>query len=140
MRKALKRLIITGLCLAAAACQRGIYIQNRSSGESGHATVSVMIGHPSGDITVTIGSKTYTGRWVYVSGGGTMTFASVFSPKGGVVSGTAIGLPMQGNGSIIASSPDGSSLRCLFTYSSLSSSGLGGCQDSNGTVYDLQIN
>jgi hypothetical protein len=51
-----------------------------------------------------------------------------------------IGLPTGGNGSVLASAPDGSALRCVFQYSEWGSTGVGVCEDNRGEMYDLQIN
>jgi hypothetical protein len=51
-----------------------------------------------------------------------------------------IGLPTGGDGSILASAADGSTIRCAFQYSEWGSTGLGVCEDGSGETYDLQIN
>jgi hypothetical protein len=51
-----------------------------------------------------------------------------------------IGLPTGGDGSVLASAADGSTIRCAFQYSEWGSTGVGVCQDGSGETYDLQIN
>jgi hypothetical protein len=51
----------------------------------------------------------------------------------------AVGLPTGGNGSYIGVARDGTTLRCMFTFSEWNLKGMGECQDSLGEFYDLQI-
>ncbi|HLZ65508.1 MAG TPA: hypothetical protein VKQ29_04720 [Aliidongia sp.] len=85
-------------------------------------------------MAITVGSKTYVGTWVFKNGGGVVGVAAA----GGTV-GSFMGSNSSGNGSMLLSAPDGSTLRCSFDYDTLSATGLGVCQDSAGEMYDLQI-
>ena len=120
-----------------------VYLTGRTSGVTGKTDVLVMPGHPSGDVSLTLKGKTYTGRWVYVSGGGSVgiTSATVVSGAAHTTTGTgmAVGLPSGGNGTMNLTAPDGSSVRCVYQYSEWSMSGVGVCQDSDGEMYDAQI-
>ena len=117
------------------------YFMGRRSGTTGTATVPAN-GHHGGPITITLGGKVFEGRWVYVETGGsagvgmtTATSATVTS----TVTGTFVGLPTGGNGSVMAAAPDGSTLRCSFYFSEWNLKGSGVCQDNGGEIFDLQI-
>lgn len=128
--------------LILSGCGHNLYIVGRTSGATGTAHI-VTAGNHNGDISIALKGKTYVGRWVYAPGGGSVSFGTATAVSGtqsATSTGTAIGLPMGGPGSIIASAPDGSSLRCSFNYSEFGSTGIGICQDGEGETYDLQIN
>jgi len=132
---------IIAAALVLAGCGRTVYVVGRTNGVSGQTTVTPA-GQSSGDITLSLGPKTYTGRWVYVSGGGSVSLATATVTSGthsASAIGTGIGLPTSGNGSIIMSAPGGGSFHCVFDYSQWSNSGIGVCQDESGEIYDLQI-
>lgn len=121
-------------------CSHTVDITARTSGVSG--STKVPGGSNSGLFSINLGQKTFTGRWVFASEGGGVTLSSGQAFSGAqtaTFSGTGITLPGGGNGSVIASAPDGTGLRCQFNYSSMSETGLGICQDSLGEMYDLQI-
>lgn len=127
--------------LAVTGCTRTFYFVGRSSGVT--ATATVPAGHPSNAISVTLADETYTGRYAVVAEGGSIGFGNVFATSG-IHSATATGmftaLPTQGNGTIIASAADGSTIHCVFNWSQMTATGVGVCEDSRGEVYDLQIN
>lgn len=137
-----KGLAVVTVLLSLTGCGHNFYLVGRSSGASGRAHI-VTAGNHSGDIAIDLSGKTYTGRWVYAPGGGSVGFGSATAFSGtqtATATGTMIGLPAGGNGSILASTPDGSTLRCVFQYSEWGSTGVGLCQDNRGETYDLQIN
>lgn len=137
--------IVTALfasLLVLSGCGHSLYIVGRTSGATGTAHI-VTAGNHSGEISIALKGKTYSGHWVYAPGGGSIsvgTATAVSGTQSATATATAIGLPMGGPGSIIASAPDGSSLRCSFDYSEFGSTGIGICQDGEGETYDLQIN
>lgn len=137
------RAVLTIVALAAclAGCSHQVYVVGRSTGATGATSVSGP--GSSGPISIALGGKTFIGRWVYTPGGGGVGFTQAAATTGGqTISGTAttFSLPAGGPGSILASAPDGTSLRCSFQYSSWGGTGMGVCQDSAGEIYDLQIN
>jgi hypothetical protein len=126
--------------LAVTGCARTFYFVGRSSGVT--ATTTVPAGHPSNAISFTLEGKTYTGRYAVVAEGGSIGFGNTFVTAGthsAVATGMFTALPTQGNGTIIASAPDGSTIHCVFDWSQMSRTGVGVCQDNRGEVYDLQI-
>jgi hypothetical protein len=130
------------LLISLSGCAHSLYFTARHSAASGQTVISTTPGHPSGMLTVMLGGKTFTGRWLYMSGAGTVSMATATMTTGlrtSTATGTGIGIPTSGNGSIVLASADGDTLRCVFTYSEWSSSGIGECQDNHGETYDLQI-
>lgn len=134
----LAALLVPALLLG---CAHQIYITSRTGHVTGHTAITTS-GQSSGEMSIALGGKTYAGRWVYVSGPGSVSVISATS-MGGVRpafgTGTGIAAPTGGGGSVILSAPDGSSLRCWFSYSGWSQTGMGECRDSTGAAYDLQI-
>ena len=138
----LLRPLVALLVLLLSGCAHTLYVTAHHSPVTGQTVITTTPGHPSGLLMLELGGKTFTGRWVYMSAGGTVTLASAIATNGmrsATATGTAFGIPTSGNGSIVLSAPDGDSLRCVFTYSEWSSSGIGECQDSHDEGYDLQI-
>lgn len=137
---------LTALSLAfvvpLSGCGHSLYLIGRTTGAKGSARVATA-GNHSGDISINLGSKIFSGRWVYAPTGGSIGFGSAVGSSGvhfAAASSTLIGLPTGGDGSILASASDGATIRCVFQYSEWGSTGLGFCQDSSGEIYDLQIN
>ena len=136
------RIVCAALVLSLGGCGHSLYIVGRTTGAKGTARI-VTAGNHSGDISIDLVGKVYSGRWVYAPGGGSIGFGTAVASSGvhiATASSTMIGLPTGGDGSILASAVDGSTIRCAFQYSEWGSTGLGVCQDSDGEDYDLQIN
>lgn len=125
------------------ACQHGLYLANRKSGDVAQGEVTVVPGQHSGDISIALKGRTYKGRWVYMEHGGVMGYSSASAFSGATSAfgtSTFAAGSTQGSGTILASAPGGSQLRCAFTYNEWGDSGIGTCKTSNGDEYDLQIN
>ena len=134
--------LAAAITLSACAQTHTVYVTNRTTGAGGQTTVTSTPGHPSGEMSLQLNGKTYSGRWLYMAGGGSVALSTVTATSGAHVAnatGTALAIPTQGNGTIILSAPDGDSLRCVFDYSQWSKSGVGVCQDKAGGLYDVQI-
>ena len=132
---------LTVLLGGCAATTRNLLIVGRENGAQGSATVSVL-GRTSGDIEIALGGKSYKGTWVYVASGGAVGFGTGTAFSGtasATATSTMMAIPTGGGGTILASAEDGSSLRCQFSYNSMSRSGAGVCQDNHNATYDLQI-
>lgn len=139
----MRKLFVVAAAVLLSGCAHSLYIAGRTNGLTGSAKVTAGLGKKGGDITITLGGKEFQGRWIYMQTGGSLSFgtATAYSgTQGATANGTAIGLPTGGNGSIIATASDGSTLHCVFNYSEWSSTGVGACQDNSGELYDLQIN
>lgn len=137
--KSIASVLVLAACLAG--CTHGVYLVGRTTGAVGTANVSGP--GSSGPITIALGGRIFTGRWVYSATGGGVGLTQASATTGRLTttgSATLLSLPTGGPGSILASAPDGSSLRCGFQYSEWGGTGMGACQDSAGEIYDLQIN
>jgi hypothetical protein len=130
------------LCVLTGCMQsHNINFVEQKSGDTAHATITTA-GNQSGDITITLMEKTYTGRWVWVRNGGSVGIGSAVGFSGGQSAsglGSMFGVSTEGVGNILASSPDGDRLRCQFTYNGSGQTGIGLCEDSDGRKYDVQI-
>jgi hypothetical protein len=138
----IRRNLLLACVLTLIGCGHNLYFTGRTTGATASTTITTSPGHPSGEMTLELEGKVYRGRWLYMSGGGSVSLATMTATNGvrsATATGSAIGMPMQGNGSIILAAQDGSTLRCVFNYSEWSSSGIGECQDNLGETYDLQI-
>ncbi len=136
------RLLLALASILLAGCSHTLIVTGRQSAVTGQAIVTQVPGQNSGTLTLVLGGKTYSGRWLYMAGGGSVSLASA-TAFSGVHSATATGVgfaaPMSGNGSVILSAQDGDTLRCVFDYSQWSKTGIGECEDNHGDLYDLQI-
>ena len=138
-KQALMVLCLTILC--GCVSSHDFYLIGRKSGVSGTATVPAN-GRHGGPIEITLGNKIYRGRWVYMETGGSVGVGLSSAYSAGhtaTATGTFLGLPTGGNGTVAAAASDGSTLRCTFDFSESDLKGVGVCQVSNGEIYDLQI-
>ena len=139
--RAIKYMALFALVGSGCVSSHSFYLMNRQTGATGSAVVPAN-GHRGGPITIALSGKQFLGQWVLMESGGSVGLASTTatSPAGtAIASGTAIRLPTGGNGTVIASAPDGSTLHCTFTFSDWNLKGIGVCEDNHGGVYDLQI-
>lgn len=111
-------------------CSYNLSLMARNSTETGIGTAT----RPGNDVTIEAGGVKYVGKFTYQEGG----FVGVGSNFTG---GTAAmyGASGQAAGNILARSSDGKGMRCQFSFSGWSQSGMGACQDDSGLIYDLQI-
>jgi hypothetical protein len=104
----------------------------------------------AGEATATIGNASYAGPWVYSRSGGGYSLGSAFGTatvvgQGGAAtltgsgSSTSMLVSAQGNGLINMRSKDGAFIRCVFSFNSMSSTGLGQCVRNDGREFDLTI-
>jgi len=138
-------IIIVGIVAATlTACvqNHNLYLVGRGTGATAKTTITTA-GNQGGDVSIELKGQTYTGHWVYMANGGMVgvgtaaAFSGVHSAYG---TNTMVASSTMGGGTLLASAPDGSQLRCTYSYNSLGKSGIGECQDSSGETYDLQIN
>jgi hypothetical protein len=133
--------LFLSVALCGCVSSHSFYLVGRQTGIAGTGVVPAN-GHRGGPIAITLGGKEYRGQWLYVESGGSvgLAFASAHSgEQTATAGGTFVGLPTGGNGTVLASGPDGSTLRCEFYFSEWNLKGTGVCQDNKGETYDLQI-
>jgi hypothetical protein len=112
----------------------------------------------NGDVNAQIDNDTYYGIWSYQASGGSYSLVSANSVSTGSgqasdgyntvnVSGTSYNYgtvstatrSAQGDGLINIKGLSGAFIRCVFTFNTRSSSGLGQCIRNDGREYDLTI-
>ena len=136
-----KALVGSALVFLISGCAHQVTLASRKNGERGVATVTTT-GNKSGEIEISLRGKIYRGTWVYMLQGGGVGFSNMTMVSGTRVatgSGNFIAMPMGGPGNMIASTEDGSTIRCSFQFSEWGRNGIGVCEDNKGEVYDLQI-
>jgi hypothetical protein len=136
-------LIRTRLAIAAAlfagGCSHAIILTPQDGvGPIGRGSAPAQLVSYHGGLSVELAGKTYSGEYTLKSEGGSVGYG--FGNLGGkIVSGTVVGMPTEGNGRAYLTEPGGGSLSCVFSYNSMSATGLGGCRTDAGKVYDMQI-
>lgn len=130
-------------CVALSGCvsTHAFYLVDRQTGVVGTATVPAN-GKRGGPITISLGGKVFQGQWAYMETGGSVglgTATAVSGTQVATATGTFVGLPTGGGGSVLATAADGTTLRCTFNFSDWNLKGIGVCQDNKGEMYDLQI-
>lgn len=129
------------IALTACSMNQTVHVMGRGSAPSGTTTIQTS-GTGTGDITIPLGAKVYSGRWVYAPQGGGVGFTTTTAFIGGrsaTGTGTSIVGPSGGNGSVIVSAVGAPSIRRGFSYSEWTRTGIGDCLDDAGGTYDLQI-
>ncbi|NYT76623.1 hypothetical protein H0A71_06435 [Alcaligenaceae bacterium] len=125
------------LMLALSGCSYNLTLMDRGSSEvaTGHASQA------GNTVEITLRGKQYRGTYAFVQQGYSTQSNSYAMSGGYYAQGSNYGHTQAsaGNGSIIARADDGSGLRCSFTFSSSSQSGMGECRDDTFGVWDLQI-
>ena len=143
----MKAIVITLSILALSGCAAKLSFIDRTDGTAYSGTSGSTAGN-SGKATATIAGANYSGTWVYSPSGGGYTlgtFNGTSTAADGTVhanfgSATAMTVSAQGNGLLTLRSDDGHYLRCVFTYNSMSATGLGECIRNDGRQFDLTVN
>lgn len=152
------------LGLSLTGCAGKFTLIDRENGEiyGGVTDGGTMSG--SGNAILNIDGEEYKGPWIYQASGGSFSFgsfngnstavgtATAYAPRGvstaqlnanantntfGQTS--ALGLSAVGNGMINARSQSGRFVRCIFTFNTMSNTGVGECARNDGRTYDLSI-
>ena len=129
---------LIGSVLLLAGCAHQITLIPQDGGPFGRGTVPAKWFANAGEMSVALDGKIYSGEYVFVPQGGTLGTGVAFSGTK-VATGTFVGAPMGGGGRANLRADDGSTLRCEFTYSEWSATGVGGCEDGKGRKFDLTI-
>lgn len=90
-------------CVALSGCGHNVYMAGRTNGLTGSTVVKG--GGGGGDLTITLGPRTYTGRWVYAATGGGTGFGSATTFAGSQTATT----------NVIAAAPDGTAGRAALS-------------------------
>ena len=132
-----------------SGCAAQLTFIDRTDG-SIHLGTSGSTASSGGEASVMIAGVLYKGPWVYSARGGGYSIGNAFGsatvvmPSGtstafGAASSTALIASAQGNGLINLRADNGTFMRCIFSFNSLSSSGIGQCQRNDGREFDLTI-
>jgi hypothetical protein len=109
----------------------------RGSSETATGTAS----EANKTVEITLRGKIYKGHYTFVEQGFS-TFTTGYATSGtrsAWGNGVGYAAASAGQGNILARASDGSGLRCNFSFSNSSYSGMGECQDDQGGIWDMQI-
>lgn len=125
--------------LTLAGCSHGIILTPQDGvGPMGRGSAPAQLFNYHGPLSVSLAGKAYSGEYTLQAQGGMV--ATGFGSSGAhFATGTVVGMPTEGNGRAYMTEPGGGSLSCIFSYNSMSGTGLGGCRTEAGRVYDMQI-
>jgi hypothetical protein len=151
--KNIKIILITSILILLTGCKYDLKLVEKGGGSMGTG-----VGDESGNkVTFNIHGKEYKGNYTYDDGTtigsvntfGTSTTNTSLYGTGGYVGGTGVNSgsgfgtvvsgKVSGQGSILTFSDDGDSIKCGFDFTSNGGTGIGVCEDSKGTQYDLLI-
>lgn len=138
----MKRLPAAFLAALLAGCTTSytLTLMPRTSGQLYYGEAVATAGG-DGEVTVTIGERTYRGDWVVTSTPPSTGFVvgGIFGGRRSSV-GTTVAIDQTAgtDAKALLRAPDGSGLRCDFKGVS-GPSGSGTCQDDRGLVYDVQL-
>lgn len=129
----------------SVGCSATVKFIDRDSGNVYLGSTGGTLGK-SGGITAEIEGKNYTGEWIYSPNGGGYTLSSgnatAYGPAGVATAtglSTNVTMSAQGDGMIHMRSTSGESVRCVFKFNGMSSTGMGQCQRNDGRAFDLTI-
>jgi hypothetical protein len=131
---------ILAALLAGCTTSYTLTLMPRTSGQLYHGEAVSRAGG-DGEVSVTIGERTYRGNWVVASPPPSTGFVvgGIFgSRRSSVGTSVAIDQTAGSDAKALLRAPDGSGLRCDFKGVT-GPSGSGTCQDDRGLVYDVQI-
>lgn len=131
----MNRLMLWGiLALSLQGCATyDIALMPHGPGPMAHGTAKQI----DKSVSITIGDEIYSGHYAYVQGG-SFSLGTAFS-GGQTATGSAVGVNAVGNGNVLAQSPDGHNLRCVFSFSGWTQQGTGVCVTDDNKLYDLQV-
>lgn len=135
------KLALVATAILLSGCSHPLTLFARGGGVSGSGEANEI----GKKVTINIGTKVYTGTYVYdggavIVGSSYGTATAFYGARSAMAYGSTSSttyVPGSGNGKVLATSSSGDSIRCDFMYSS--GTGIGYCQDSAGQEYDLLI-
>ena len=146
----MKNIRVSTILLAAmllSGCAAQLTFIDRTDGKIYTGTTGGTQGS-SGEASANIGGKSYSGPWIYSSVGGGYSlgnFSSTTTAMGRNIHATAFNtgtssallVSAQGNGLINLHSDNGSFIRCVFNFNTMSNTGIGQCRRNDGREYDF---
>jgi hypothetical protein len=152
----MKKIVLIAAILLSG-CAAKLSLIDRTTGTI-HLGTTGSTAASSGDASISIDGALYTGQWVYSQNGGSYSLGT--GVANGTSNATVVGnggaafvngnssqtvitsnytASAQGNGLINLRSSNGAFIRCVFTFNSMSNSGLGKCARNDGREFDLTI-
>jgi hypothetical protein len=152
----MKKIVLVAAILLSGCAAKLTFI-DRSNGTVHLGTTGNTL-DKSGVANATIDNVSFSGPWVYSQNGGSYSLGT------GVINGNANGTvsgaggaafvnansnqtivtsnfvsSAQGNGLINLRAADGAFIRCVFTFNSMSNTGIGQCVKNDGREFDLTV-
>lgn len=153
----MRQTIIALVFALLSGCAAKLNFIDRSNGEIHIGTTGGTSGG-SGDATATIDGVKFSGPWIYSASGGGYSlsnFSSTSSATGTATSGlstatthgfgstngsmSTFAVSAHGNGLINLRGENGMYMRCVFSFNTMSNTGIGQCLRNDGREYDLTI-
>lgn len=139
------RILVLAMAAALNGCAASLKFIDRETGDI-YLGKTGSTASGSGSVTADIAGEAFAGEWVYTPNGGGYTLATgsaMASGPSGVTtaSGTVTGVTVaaKGDGMIHMKGASGHAMRCVFTFNSMSDSGMGECQRNDGRLFDVTI-
>ncbi len=132
------RFIYLFVLVLLSGCTAKLTFIDKTNGEIHLGTTGTTMQN-QGDASAIIQGKTYTGTWMYSDNGGSYSLSEV-SLNGetkGTVSTTT--MSTSGNGILNLRSGDSSYIRCVFSFSAQTRTGIGHCVRNDNRQFDLTI-
>ena len=144
-----RRLVLSVVTLTLASCAAKVSLVDRTNG-SIHKGETGSTAGSSGEISAIVDGKSFQGQWIYSASGGAYSLGNLSAnvtsttPMGSAfINGNAMSsrltMSANGNGLITMNSGDGDFIRCVFTFNTLSGTGIGDCVRNDGRQFDLMI-
>jgi hypothetical protein len=122
--------VVLAPVLTGCATSHNAILLSKTGNTAGTATFT-----PDGKIEIRLKGRVYMGQWAYAPTGG-VQIAGGFTGLGFGGFGVR---PDDGEGTVLAASDDGDSMRCVYRYNKRTTAGIGECRDGGGEVFDFQI-
>ena len=139
------KILLLIISLFITGCAASLKFIDQETGDQYHGKTGGTA-TSNGKMTAEIENESYVGNWVYQASGGSFTLgtssASV-TGSGGYASAygtsSAVSAPMSGSGLMTMQGNKGSHVRCVFTFNTMSATGMGQCLKNNKKKFDIII-
>lgn len=144
----MKKIAAALAAVLLGGCSAQLTFIDRADGQRYTGVTQSTAGN-SGEASAQIDGATYSGDWIYSSSGGGYSLSSSVANAtafgtGGMA--TARGqsftstsyVATSGNGLIALRGPS-HAMRCVFNFNTMSNTGTGSCERTDGRLYDLMI-
>ncbi|HTH94552.1 MAG TPA: hypothetical protein VL550_04910 [Rhodocyclaceae bacterium] len=157
------KLMPLAIAVLIGGCAGKFTLIDRSDGQIYKGSTDGPTMGGSGNATLLIEGESYSGPWIYQASGGSFNFtnfastssasgsATTVGSKGGLAtttlngtgtssgSTTTLATSAVGNGMINARAASGKFVRCVFSFNTMSNTGIGECLRNDGRTYDLNV-